>query len=232
MLHTKDARRFSKTENLLILTTFLLCAAGAALIPIDWCPDEKGRRLLSDWMFLKSTLPTGHEEETMIELWGFSYALRPYLSSMIGALFMKATALLTGSNRALLLASRMGSVLSVTACCYFCLRLGHRLFEHRSSAILMAVFVCYLPQVLFLGCYQNNDALSLCAVSMLLCFLVEGYDSRWDLKSCIGIGVSLALGLLSYYFIYGWLLMSVVSLPSSLLQTSMVSFMASDWLRI
>lgn len=63
---------------------------------------------------------------------------------------------------------------------------------------------------MFLGMYQNNDILSLLAVSMILYYLAEGYDNRWSLKSCAGLAVGLSVGLLSYYTIYGWLLMSVL----------------------
>ncbi|MCR5576084.1 MAG: DUF2142 domain-containing protein, partial [Oscillospiraceae bacterium] len=142
--------------------------------------------------------------------WGFSYALRPYLAAIVGALFMKIAALFTESPRVLLAASRMCSVLSVTVCCFFCLRLGHRLFERRSSAVLFAVLVCFLPQVMFLGMYQNNDALSLCAVSIMLYYFAEGCERKWPVKSCVGLAVGFSAGLLSYYSIYGWILMCAI----------------------
>ncbi|MCR5577150.1 MAG: hypothetical protein K6F56_09100, partial [Oscillospiraceae bacterium] len=100
---------------------------------MDQCPDEAGRKMLSDWICYKGTLPTGDEPATMLmswvdwnapvptlrtdteyDGWGFSYALRPYLAAIVGALFMKIAALFTESPRVLLAASRMCSVLSVT----------------------------------------------------------------------------------------------------------------------
>ena len=219
----------SVKEYLLVLLVLCICLTGALLLPVDQCPDEAGRRFLSNWIVEHRELPTGDELGTMImswedasaeaprivpgaeyQGWGFSYALRPFLSSMVGALFQMLTACFTDSPRMLLAASRMCSVLPVTLCCFFCLRMGHRLFERRSSAVLLPVLVCFLPQVMFLGMYQNNDSLSLCAVSMMLYYLVEGYDSKWTVKSCIGLAVSFSLGLLSYYSIYGWILMGAV----------------------
>ena len=216
-------------ECLLVLLTFSVCLSGALLLPMDQCPDEPGRRLLSDWLLHKGTLPTGNEPGIMLMLWedvnapvlsaasdsgfngwGFSYAMRPYLSSMIGAGFEKIASFFTDSPRVLLAASRMCSVLSITFCCFFCLKLGHRLFERQTAAILFAVVVCFLPQVMFLGMYQNNDSLSLCAICMMLYYLVEGYDLKWPIKSCIGLGISFSIGLLSYYSVYGWLLMGAV----------------------
>ena len=207
---------FSAKEGLLILLVFCICLTGAQLFPVDQCPDEYLRSRLIVWMVEKGTLPTGDELETMAlcpppgDNYGFSYALRPYLSSMISAVFVKAAMLFSDSDSVLLLAARFGSVLSVTGCFWFCIRLGHRLFDKRNSAILFAVLVCFLPQVMFLGMYHNNDALSLFAVCMMLFFLVEGYAQQWPIKCCVGLAVGFSIGLLSYYSIYGWILMCAV----------------------
>ncbi|MBR4473207.1 MAG: DUF2142 domain-containing protein [Oscillospiraceae bacterium] len=203
-------QRFSAIEHGLILLCFAVCLAGALLLPVDQCPDEQARLLLTEWIVKTGTLPTGNEPEVMIPGWGYSYALYPYLSSMIGAVFVKVAMLFTSSDCVLLVAARMGSILSVTVCCCFCLRLGHKLFEKRFSAILFASVVCFLPQVMFLGMYQNNDALSLCAVSIMLYFFAEGYDSKWPVKSCVGLAVGFSLGLLSYYPVYGWILVGAM----------------------
>lgn len=200
-------RRLSTAEYGLILLCFSFCLAGALLLPTDQCPDEAGRLLLSDWISAAGRLPTGGEKEILIDGWGFSYALRPYLSAIVGAAFKSAVALFTDSPRALLAASRMCSVLSVTGCCIFCLRLGGLLLERRSSALLFASLVCFLPQVMFLGMYQNNDSLSLFAVSMMLYYMVEGRRQKWPVKSCVGLAAGISIGLLSYYSIYGWILM-------------------------
>lgn len=205
-----ERKYFSTIEILLILLCFTICLAGALLLPAGQCPDEEGRLLLTGWIVNTGTLPTGNEQEVMIPGWGYSYALYPYLSSMVGAVFVRAAMLFTSSSRTLLAAARMCSVLSVTGCCIFCLMLGHRLFEKRGSAVLFASVVCFLPQVLFLGMYHNNDSPSLFAVCMMLYCLVEGYERKWPVKSCVGLALAFSIGLLSYYSIYGWILMSAV----------------------
>ncbi len=202
--------RFSGLEMIMLLLCFFICLTGALLLPVDQCPDESGRLLLTEWIVKTGTLPTGNEPEVIVPGWGFSYALRPYLFAIVGAFFKRISVFFTDSPRILLAASRMCSVLSVSFCCFFCLRLGHRLFEKRGAAVLFAVFVCFLPQVMFLGMYQNNDALSLCAVSVMLYYLAEGYDSKWSIKCCVGLAFGFSVGLLSYYSIYGWILGCVV----------------------
>ena len=67
-----------------------------------------------------------------------------------------------------------------------------------------------MPHVMFLGMYQNNDSLSLCSVSMILFCWVNGYEQKWSVSSCIQLAVSFSIALLSYYSIYGWILMGVV----------------------
>ena len=76
--------------------------------------------------------------ETVIGGWGFSYVLRPFLASIVGALFQSVLSLFTNNPTILLAASRMCSVLSVSLCCWFCLRLGHRCFSGYYSSFLIA----------------------------------------------------------------------------------------------
>ena len=200
------ARRYSRAEIALLAFVFLVCLVGAAVLPMDQCPDEEGRSLLARWIVSTGTLPTGDEPEVMIRGWGFSYALRPYLSSMISAVFVRLGSLISSGARFLRLCARLTSVLSVTGCGYFCLRLGHSLFRRRSSALLLAATVCALPQVLFLGMYENCDALSLCAVSAMLAFAAEGQNNAWEMRTCAALSLAFSAALLSYYSVYGWIL--------------------------
>ena len=80
----------SKAGTALVLLVFAVCLAGALTVSPERCPDETARMRLTGWIYEHGSLPTGNEPETLIPGWGFSYALRPYLSAMIGAFFMKA----------------------------------------------------------------------------------------------------------------------------------------------
>ena len=208
----------SRRETLLVLAVFAVCLVCALVISPAHCPDEKARMTLTNWIYEHRSLPTGNEPETLIRGWGFSYALRPYLSAMIGAFFMTLFSFFSQAESLLLLGSRMGSVLSAAVCCVYCLLLGHRLFRKRSCAVLMAVIVCFLPQVLFLGSFQNNDCLSLAAVCMILYYLVRGYDDHFSLKTCIKLGIAFSVGLLSYYSVFGWILMAMVFCVTAVLR--------------
>lgn len=209
-------------ERLTVVFTFIICLAGAILINRDLCPDEWARQLVSDYIYKTGRLPNGTEPETIMNNWGFSYALRPYLSSIIGAYCMKAVSLFTQSPRILMAMSRMCSVLSITGCSYFSIKAGNLLFKDRKSSILLAILICFLPQVVFIGSYQNNDALSLMAVSMELFFLLKGYTDDWSIKSCVGLGVSMAIGMLSYYSIYPWILLGGIFCVISCIQNEKI----------
>lgn len=203
-------RGLSPLEWALVGTVFVVCFVGAALVPLIHCPDEPGRVLLIDWMVHTKTLPTGNEAETFVGNWGFSYALRPFLPQMISAIFVKTASLVTASERALLLAARLTSVLCATACCCFVLGLGHHLFRRRESAALFAAVVCLLPQVVYLGMYVNNDVPALAAVSAMLYFMVRCYDDGWQVRDFIGLAVAASACLLTYYNAYCWILAAFV----------------------
>ena len=82
---------------------------------------------------------------------------------------------------------------------------------------------------MFLGMYQNNDSLSLLSVSLILLYFIDGLDTDWSLKSCIGLGIAISIGLLSYYFMYGWILMTVILCVVSVLRSERIKGQEKGW---
>ena len=99
---TCSRKAFVCVEWAILACVFLICLTGACLLPFEQCPDEGERLKLTRWIIDHAALPTGNEPELIIENWGFSYATRPYLSSIIGAVFAKCAGLITESQRAAL----------------------------------------------------------------------------------------------------------------------------------
>ena len=223
----KKSSGLTSCDYLIILCIFLICMFLASLISPSYCPDESARQLLSNWIFEHGTLPTGNEPEVIIPIWNFSYALKPYLSAIIGAFFMRIASFFTSSGAVMLAASRMCSVLSVTGVCYFCLKIGRLMFHSKYSSRLFAVVVCLLPQITFLGSYQNNDSLSLFSVCMIIYFTISGAQNHWKLQSCIGLGFAFSICLLSYYSVYGWIFLSVIFCVVSCLKDNVIQKKAS-----
>ncbi len=191
-------------QRILVLVVFLICLCGGIMLSTKYCPDEYARFILTDYIFRTGTLPKGYEQEVMIPGWGFSYALRPYLTSLIGAAFMRIASVITDNTDVLVTMSRMPSIISTALTCYFCLKTGNEIFEKRIASFAFAVITCFVPQVMFCGMYLNNDSISLTAVAMGVYFLVRGHKQHWDRRSCIGLAASFALCLMSYYTVCLW----------------------------
>ena len=207
MRNRKDA---SCIQYILYISVFLICLYGAMGLPVSQCPDEEGRLLLVNWMCRTGKLPTGNELETMIPGWGFSYALRPFLPAMFSAVFVRIAMLFTNSEKILLAAARMSSVLSNLLTCWYCFHIGNKLFKKESASILYSIVVCFLPQMMFIGMYHNNDAPALAGVSALLYYLLLGNDEVWSIRSCVGIAVSISVILLTYYSVFGWIIAAII----------------------
>lgn len=209
-------------RSIMIITVFLICLYGAYYIDTSYMPDEWARKTLSDWICMNMALPTGKEPELIMEMYGFSYASRPYLASFIGAVFTKLFSCFSDDPRLLYLGSRMSSVLSIPAVCCFSLKIGDELFKKPVSSELFAILICFTPQVLFIGMFQNCDALSLACVSAVVLFFIRIIKSNWSIKSCVMMGISVSVCLLSYYNVYGWLMIAAVLLIISALKTKAV----------
>ncbi len=182
----------------------------AATVNMDQCPDEYMRYPLAQWIAANHKLPTGFEKEIVNPVWGTSYGFSPYLPQIIGAVLMNIMALFKNFDLALLFACRSVSVLSCTGAVFFCFRASRYVFESRAARLLLPVIVGFLPQVTFLSCYVNNDAPSLFCSCFILYALLRGRDRHWDVLSCVILAVGLSLAALTYYFCFGWIVLSVV----------------------
>ena len=207
----------------LAVLVFLCCLAGASLLRVEYCPDEWARRLLCDYMVQHGRLPIGEEGELILREYGFSYAIYPYLAAMINALFMRIAGLFTGSERVLLAASRMCSVLSLSVGCVYLQRIGNALFRRRCVSTLFAALVCFMPQTMFLGMYHNNDSLALCGVIAVLYSVLMGSRNHWRVRDCVHLTVWTSATLLSYYNAYGWLLVCGIVTAVSFLSDKRIS---------
>lgn len=123
---------------------------------------------------------------------------------------MKLCSLFSKSDDVLLLACRMTSILSVMGCMTVCFLIGDKIFKKRRSTYLLAVFVCFIPQVLFIGSYCNSDSVALFGSFLTLYYLISATQSRWSFRDCCGLSIALSVVILSYYTAYGWIAISVV----------------------
>ncbi|MDR0500798.1 MAG: glycosyltransferase family 39 protein [Coriobacteriales bacterium] len=80
---------------------------------------------------------------------------------------------------------------------------------------LMTVTFAFLPQVLHISSYFNNDALSLAGAAIVFYGLVRAWQNdrnnltAWSLSGVICVAVGSVIILLAYYNAYGWLLVAL-----------------------
>ncbi len=199
--------KISKTSIVLVFLAFAVFTC--IFLNINDAPDEYMRYDIALWIYNNNALPNGTEAELLNAVWGFSYALYPFIPAIIGAFFMKVASIFTVNASVLLAAARLVNVLSGTAFLIMCFKIGELVFKKRVSIILFAVLCCFLPQFMFLCSYQNNDTFSLFAISLIVYFWLKGMKYGWKTSTCIGIGVSCGICALSYYNAYGYLLLSI-----------------------
>lgn len=196
-------------KAILLLVLFLIYLNLALYMSIEVAPDEDMRNDIPFWIYEHNTLPVGDEPELINEIWGFSYGFAPYLPSIIAYFFMNFFAIFNSSESSLLLATRLVSVLAGLGSVIFCFKIGPYVFKHKYSSYLLAVIVGFLPQVVFLAGYLNNDIFSLFTCLAIFYFLISGRAKHWPLKSCIGLSVAISACMLTYYFAYGWILVCI-----------------------
>lgn len=196
-------------ERLFIIFSFLFFTAWAVVQPYNAGPDEYMRYQIPTYIYQNGVLPHGGDPAIRNEIWGTSYGFFPILSYMIAAAFMKAVSFFTRDGMALLIAARMVSVLFGTGTVYFLIKLGNRIFGKRSKWLFVAL-AAMLPEAVFITSYVNNDSMAIFSTVFIVYMWIRGIDTKWNLKTCIGLGAAMSVCVLSYYDAYGFLLCSAV----------------------
>ena len=170
-------------------------------------PDENMRFMIPKYIYDHGRLPNGYDPEVRNELWGISYAFYPMLSYIISALFMKIAAIFSTADKVLICAARFTGVVFTTATAALVPKITGRLFKD-SRRWLMNCLVMFLPELLFVGTYVNNDSMAIFTTAVILYAWTRYLDEGWTRRNNIILAVGMGFCLLSYYNAYGWVLMS------------------------
>ena len=200
-----------KAAVFIIISACVLYAFFAWKMPMELCPDEEMRYLIPQWLAVHNSLPIGFEEEIIYPIWGFSYASSPYLPSIIGGFFMRMALLFTSDPHFLLFVCRLVSVVSGVGVVFWCFRIGSKVFDNKASVYLMAVFIGFLPQMVFLCGYFNNDTLSFFSCMLILDAILTARETSWNLKNSLYLAMGISICALTYYYAYGWILFAVAA---------------------
>lgn len=202
-------RKFELHDFILPLICLALYVLWSATLPIDLAPDEYMRLPIPFFILNHGYLPKGDELEIINEIWGTSYAFVPYGSSLLSVIFMKLVSFVTQSERVLVWAARMGSVLPACGAVLVCESIGKALFTQRTSPYLFAASCGLLPQAVFCASYLNNEALMVFSIALIIDAWLAGIENDWSFGSLVYLGCGLGICALSYYFAYGYILASI-----------------------
>lgn len=173
-------------------------------------PDEQGRYSICQYIFNHGKLPHGGDMEIRMEAWGFSYAFQPILPYMIGAVFMKITALFTSNAYFYIIAARFVSVICGVVMAVFVRKIAKRLFKDSSWQWIFTFLVMLLPQSMFMFVYVNTDSMALMSCAIIAYAWLYGHDTNWNYKSCILLSIGIIFNAMSYYNAYAFILCSVI----------------------
>lgn len=205
-------------ELLFVFLLGLYMTIWSVLKDFNYAPDEEMRYALPLYIYRHGKLPLGDDPSIRNQLWGFSYAFMPtWLEPLIAAFFMHIVAFIFGESKfKLIVAARFVSVLAISGMSFSLARTLDRLFEKHIKWVTLFI-VCLIPQVTFLGSYVNQDSVNLLGASIILLAWVQGIQDGWNIKNSILLSCGIAIVALSYYFGYGWILLSIVLFFSSFL---------------
>lgn len=196
-------------EVVFAICIFVFYLGWMVVQPFGVAPDESMRYQIPQFIFENGCLPRGDDPSLVNNVWGLSYAFYPILSYMISFVFMKIVSIFTMEATALLFAARMTSVLFGVGTAVVSLKIGKKLFGGK-IAWLFATVVSLLPQFVFITSYVNNDSMAIFSTALIVYFWIRGIETKWDIKTCVGLSVALSICALSYYNAYGFILCSAV----------------------
>lgn len=205
-MHVKMLTKEVWIEALFYVFVLSIWLLWAFILPLNEGPDENMQLQIAEFILEYGKLPTGYQKEIMDYTWGFTYGFRPILPQMLEALFIRFSMIFTKDAFGLLFAGRLASVFCGAVFLGYVRALGRILFEKKIYQWLFWLLNVCLPQSSFLFSYLNCDSMALMASAMILYYLLKGMQDSFSNKTCIWLGVSLSICILSYYNAYGFLL--------------------------
>lgn len=211
----EQKRRFCRI--LIFLTAVFVFLLGWTVVqPLNASPDEEMRYQIVEYIVRHGTIPDGRDPEIRNELWGISYAYNPILAYMIMAIPAKIVSLFTSSAQAVLIAARLVNVCFGTGMAYLVFRIGEMTFDGEEKW-LFAALVTFLPGVMFVHSYVNNDSMALFSTAWIVYAWVRSIREGWTVKICVHLALAISMCGLSYYNAYGFVLCSILFLATTVL---------------
>ena len=212
-----DEKSRRRMDIFFVVFSFIVFATWAWLSLVQDAPDELMRFDVLNYMFKTGKIPRGNDPAITNPIWGFSYAFRPIHAHFLSVIFMKITSLFTLDGHIMLFSARLASCIYGAGTTFFSLKIARKLFSKKADMWVFICYVTFLPQMVYLNSYVNCDSFAIFASAIMIYMWILGMETKWDNKSCIGLGISLALCALSYVTAYGFLVCSFLFFCLSIL---------------
>ena len=205
---------------LLVLYVLFFCLLTAAKVRFDCAPDEKMKFEVVNYIADNMQLPHGGDEAILDADWGTSYAFKPYVSYIFSGAIVHFVKLFTTSFRWIVFAARWVSVIFVAGYAIMTILISKKLFKEGVVwRVFFVVLATLIPQILYIGGYINNDAIALFSIAAIIYAWIYGIEKKWNLKSCILLGVGVGICTLSYYNAFGYILCSAILFIATMLNS-------------
>lgn len=202
---------FSGMEKIFLVLCFAVYSFWTLAFPgQNYGPDEYMRYDIPKFILQTGALPCGWEESIRNPYWGVSYGFDISLPYLFSAWLMEMMTLYSSADSLLLIAARMGNLISTVGVAAMAILISKKLLQNNPIRWLYIVLMSLLPQVVFLSSYVNLDSFSLLTVMMIIYCWIICLEKEWSIQSCIWLALSIGLCFLSYKFAYGYILMSAV----------------------
>lgn len=195
--HEKKLRVINPIVFILIIA-FVLRLGWALVVPFDEGSDEYIHYQQVKFIYDSHRLPVfGPEQDLFICRNGIHYASFPGINYSLSALFM---CLIPVDASSQFVVARLVSVFSGVGIVLLGFLIAKELFPGRHLVIYgVPFFLAFLPGLIFVSAYVNNDSYSGFAASLALYALIVAVKKKWETQSCMFLGAAVGLVLLGKY---------------------------------
>ena len=196
----------------LLVSTGLISFYWIFLSPGGEGPDEGMRLVVAEYIHRHGVLPRGDDPEIRDAIWGFSYAYYPILPYMISGYLARAAELIPGitiGGKAMLHLSRSVNGAAQLLTVWYVFRISRKLFPGSSMKYAFPALTAFFPQLVFISTYVNTDCFAMLSSAVIILYWLKGHENGWTVRDAAGLSAGLALCALSYYYYYGFILMSI-----------------------
>lgn len=191
----------SKLICFLLLVVLLNNLLWAAIIPFDGAPDEIHHFEVVQFIMDHRRLPVfGEGRDLYIRIdpnTRDGKVLGLYATQPQGAYLLEAicASLIPLSGRSEgYLSARLASVVTGTITVLLAYQIAKLLFSPKKQLVWgLPILVAFVPQVTYVSAYVNQDAFTMMVTSLVLWLWVLGMAKGWSWRSCIALGIALAL---------------------------------------